>query len=130
MGFLLDTSTLAEALRSAPNRTFVRKLSNVPSRERWTSVVTVSQLLVAARRTQQARVMQDVIHLVAGIRVAPFDLAAAQAFAKYRATVANELDADDVMIAAIASAANLTLVTRRPRHFSAFPNLRVEDWIG
>ena len=130
MGYLLDTSTLAEALRAAPSRVFVRKLSAVPSRERWTSVVTVSQLLVAARRTQQARVMQDVIHLVAGIRVAAFDVGAAQSFAKYRATIATEMDADDVMIAAIAAASGLTLVTKRTRHFSVFPNLRTEDWVA
>ena len=130
MGYLLDTSTLAEALRAVPSRVFVRKLSAVPSRERWTSVVTVSQLLVAARRTQQARVMQDVIHLVAGIRVAAFDVAAAQSFAKYRATIATEMDADDVMIAAIAAASGLTLVTKRVRRFSVFPNLRTEDWVA
>ncbi len=50
MAYLLDTGTLAEALRSVPSRTLVRRLTGVPSRDRWTSVLTVSQLLVAARR--------------------------------------------------------------------------------
>ena len=53
VAYLLDTSTLAEVLRAAPSRSLVRRLSMVPSRDRWTSVITVSQLLVAARRTQQ-----------------------------------------------------------------------------
>jgi predicted nucleic acid-binding protein len=128
VAYLLDTSTLAEVLRAVPSRAFVRRLSMVPGRDRWTSVITVSQLLVAARRTQQPRIMQDVVNLVAGIRVAPFDLAAAQSFAKFRATVAPELDADDVMIAAVAASAGLVLVTRRVDHFSVFPHLRVEDW--
>lgn len=129
MPFLLDTPTLAEVLRSAPSRVLIRNLSRVPSRDRWTSVVTVSQLLVAARRTQQARLMQDVIHLVAGVRVAPYDVTAAQTFAKFRATVAADLDADDVMIAAIATAGGFTLVTRRVREFSIFAQLRAEDWM-
>lgn len=129
MAYLLDTSTLAEVLRSAPSRAFVRRLASVPSRDRWTSVITVSQLLVAARRTNQARVMQDVIHLVAGIRVASFDVAAAQTFAKFRATVAAEMDADDVMIAAIAVAGGFTLVTRRLHEFGVFNNLRSESWL-
>jgi len=128
--YLLDTPTLAEVLRSAPSRTLIRNLSQVPSRDRWTSVVTVSQLLVAARRTQQARLMQDVIHLVAGIRVAPFDVNAAQMFAKFRATLAPDLDADDIMIAAIAAASGFTLVTRRLREFSIFSHLRSEDWMA
>jgi len=126
--YLLDTSTLAEALRSAPSRSFVRRLASIPSRERWTSVITVSQLLVAARRTQQPRVMQDVVSLVAAIRVASFDMNAAQSFAKLRATVAPEMDADDVMIAAIAVSGGFVLATKRVHEFSVFPHLRVEDW--
>ncbi len=128
MPYLLDTSTLAETLRSVPSRAFVRRLAAVPSRDRWTSVISVSQLLVAARRTQQPRVMQDVVSLVAAIRVAPFDVNAAQSFAKFRATVAPEMDADDVMIAAIAVSGGFTLATRRVHEFSVFPHLRVEDW--
>jgi tRNA(fMet)-specific endonuclease VapC len=125
---LLDTSTLAEALRSAPSRSFVRRLASIPSRERWTSVISVSQLLVAARRTQQPRVMQDVVSLVAAIRVASFDLNAAQSFAKLRATVAPEMDADDVMIAAIAVSGGFVLATKRVHEFSVVPHLRLEDW--
>ncbi|MBL9022403.1 MAG: PIN domain-containing protein [Myxococcales bacterium] len=128
MPYLLDTSTLAEALRSAPSRAFVRRLASIPSRERWTSVITVSQLLVAARRTQQPRVMQDVVSLVAAVRVASFDMNAAQSFAKLRATVAPEMDADDLMIAAIAVSGNYVLATKRVHEFSVFPHLRVEDW--
>lgn len=130
MPYLLDTPTLAEVLRSAPDRALVRRLAQVPSRERWASVITVSQLLVAARSTREPRLMQDVVNLVAGVRVAPFDLAAAQAFAKYRSTIAHEADADDVMIAATATASNMILVTRRSSAFSIFPHLRIENWMS
>jgi len=126
--YLLDTPTLAEVLRSSPSRALVRRLATIPSRERWTSVVTVSQLLVAARRTQQPRLMQDVVNLVAGIRVAAFDLPAAQSFAKFRATVGTQMEADDVMVAAIAASSGMTLVTKRSQHYAVFPNLRLEDW--
>jgi len=128
--FLLDTPTLAEVLRAAPSRALIRHLTSVPSRERWTSVVTVGQLLVAARKTQQARLMQDVVHLLACIRVAPYDVTAAQTFAKLRTTVSCDLDDDDILVAAIASAGGFTLVTRRVRAFSVFPQLRAEDWMA
>ncbi|HSO00736.1 MAG TPA: PIN domain-containing protein [Candidatus Nanopelagicales bacterium] len=130
MAYLLDTGTLAEVLRSAPSRHLVRRLASVPVRDRWTSVISVSQLLVAARRSQQPRLMQDIIRLVSAVKVAPFDLPAAQSFAKLRATVAPQGDPDDVMIAAIAVSSDFTLVTRRPADFSRFPQLRVEDWTG
>ena len=128
MAYLLDTGTLVEVLRAVPSRHLVRRLTHVPARDRWTTVITVSQVLVAARRTKHPKLMQDVIRLVAAVKVAPFDMNAAQSFAKFRATVAPEGDPDDVMIAAIAITNDFTLVTRRPQGFSKFPHLRVEDW--
>ena len=85
MAYLFDAATLAEVLRSVPSRTLVRRLTNVPTRDRWTSVISVSQLLVAARKHNKQKLMQDVIRLVAAVRVAPFDLTSAQQFAKYLA---------------------------------------------
>ncbi|HZF51524.1 MAG TPA: PIN domain-containing protein [Polyangiaceae bacterium] len=128
MAYLLDAGTLAEVLRAVPSRTLVRRLTGVPSRDRWTSSIAVSQLLVAARRGRSPKLMQDVIRLVAAVKVASFDMLSAQAFAKFRATVAPEVDTDDVMIAAIAVTNDFTLVTRRPSDFARYPNLRVEDW--
>ena len=129
MAYLLDTGTLAEVLRAVPSRSLVRRLTSVPSRDRWTSVITVSQILVAARKTRNPKVMQDVIRLVAAVKVASFDMLAAQSFAKFRATVTPDGDTDDVMIAAIAVTNDFTLVTRRPGDFAKFPHLRVEDWM-
>lgn len=130
MAYLLDTGTLSEVLRAVPSRSLVRRLTTVPARDRWTSVITVSQILIAARKTRNPKVMQDVIRLVAAVKVAPFDMIAAQSFAKFRATVALDGDTDDVMIAAIAVTNDFTLVTRRPADFARFPHLRIEDWIA
>ncbi len=128
MAYLLDTGTLVEALRSVPSRTLVRRLTVVSPRDRWTSVISVGQILIAARAAHSPKLMQDVIRLVAAVKVAPFDLIAAQTFAKLRATVAPEADTDDVMIAATALANEFTLVTRRTSVFTRYPHLRVEDW--
>jgi tRNA(fMet)-specific endonuclease VapC len=117
-------------LRAVPSRTLVRRLTTVPPADRWTSVISVSQLHVAARRSKRTRLMQDVVRLVAAVKVAPFDTAAAQAFAKLRATVAPDGAPDDAMIAAIALTQDFTLVTRRPGDFARFPQLRAESWIA
>lgn len=128
MAYLLDTSTLLEVLRSVPSRSLVRRLTTVSTRERWTSVISVSQILIAARAAHNPKLMQDVVRLVSAVKVAPFDLIAAQTFAKLRATVAAEAETDDVMIAAIALANDFTLVTRRTQMFQRYPHLRLEDW--
>lgn len=128
MAYLLDAGTLAEVLRAVPSARLVRRLASTPPRDRWTSVISVSQILVAARRSRHPKLMQDVVRLVSAVRVAPFDLAAAQVFAKFRSTVAMDAETDDIMIASIAEALDFTLVTRRPGDFRRFPHLRVEDW--
>lgn len=130
MAYLLDTGTLLEVLRAVPSRSLVRRLTSIPSRDRWTSVISVSQILVAARKTKNPKIMQDVIRLLAAVKVASFDMLAAQSFAKFRATVAPDVDTDDVMIAAIAVTNDFTLVTRRPGDFARYPHLRIENWLG
>jgi tRNA(fMet)-specific endonuclease VapC len=129
MAYLLDAATLAEVLRSAPSPLLVRRLTSVPPRDRWTSVISVGQLLLAARRSGRPKLMQDVLRLVASVKVASFDMPATQSFAKLRATVASAGAPDDVMIAAIALANDFTLVTRRPADFARFPHLRAESWV-
>ena len=130
MSYLLDATTLVEVLRASPSAGLVRRLTSVPSQERFTSVVTVSQLLVAARRQDDARLMQDVVRLVASIRVLPYDLAAAQVFAKLRAGEGQRGETDDVMMVAVALSRDLSLVTRRREAFAGFSRLRVESWLG
>lgn len=90
-------------------------------------MISVSQLLLAARQQDDARVMQDVVRLVAAIRVAPYDLSAAQAFAKFRASQTDDSATEDLMMAAIAASRGLTVVTRRASDFERF-ELPVEDW--
>ena len=128
MNYLLDTTTLLELLRAAPPQPLVYRLSQVPPPDRYTSAIAVSQILLAARREDDARLMQDVVRLVAAIRVAPYDLSAAQAFARFRAKLSEQGETDDVMMAAIALSRGFTLVTRRIETFEKFPGLRLEDW--
>ena len=94
---------------------------------RYVSSVSVSKLLIAARENGAARLMQEVVRLVAAVRVAEFDLSAAQVFARQRA-VGVELAIDDVMVAATAMSRDFTLVTKRIEEFGVIEGLRVEDW--
>ena len=63
MSYLLDTRTLLELLRASPPNALVRRIAQVPTADRWTSVISVSQMLLAARREQDPRLMQDVVRL-------------------------------------------------------------------
>ena len=63
--------------------------------------------------------------------VLPFDLPSANAAAKIRAGLelgGNPIGPVDTLIAGIAVANNLTVVTRNTREFSRVPSLKVENW--
>lgn len=61
----------------------------------------------------------------------PFDDAAAERYAGLRAgleKVGTPIGPNDMLIAAIALANDVTVVTHNVREFSRVPGLRVEDW--
>jgi predicted nucleic acid-binding protein len=129
--YLLDTLALAEVMKASPSRRFVRRLTMVPPSDRWTCAVSVAELLYAARRANQADVMKDVVSLVASVRVAPFDVAAARVYAKIRASMewaGENISISDLQVAAIAKSAEFVLVTLHPEKFKRLPGLHVEDW--
>ena len=65
------------------------------------------------------------------VPVAPFGTHAARAYGSARfATRERERDALDKLIAAHATALNVVLVTNNETDFSAYPGLRVENWVG
>jgi tRNA(fMet)-specific endonuclease VapC len=72
--------------------------------------------------------------LIAGLRAQfltiPFDDAAAEEYGKLRAylSAGDVIGPNDLMIAAIALAHSVTLVTHNTSEFSRAPGLMLEDW--
>ena len=65
------------------------------------------------------------------VPVVPFEADAARAYGPARfATRERKRDALDKLIAAHATALNVVLVTNNEADFSAYPGLRVENWVG
>jgi tRNA(fMet)-specific endonuclease VapC len=68
--------------------------------------------------------------LIEAIPVSPFDAGAARAYGPVRhATRDRKKDHLDKLIAAHALALGVVLVTNNERDFSAYPGLRVENWL-
>ena len=64
------------------------------------------------------------------VPVVPFEADAARAYGPARfATLERKRDALDKLIAAHATALNVVLVTNNEADFSAYPGLRVENWV-
>ena len=94
--------------------------------------VVKGELLFGARASARVqRNLEVAQELFAGLPSYPFDDAAAEQYAILRAHLkraGTPIGGNDAMIAAIALAHDLTVVTRNHREFQRVPLLRVEVW--
>ncbi len=135
MRYLLDTNTISEPLRPAPNPQVVARLSDVYDTVAI-AAVTWHELLFGLYRLPPSR-KRDAIddylftHLKPMMPILAYDYVAAQWFAQERARLAaigRSPSYPDSQIAATAFANNLILVTRNVSDFAAFQGIRVENW--
>jgi len=97
------------------------------------SSITLGELWYGAahsRHPQRSRAEQDTA--LAPFRVLDFDAAAADRYAVARAHLANwgqPIGDRDLMIAAIALAHDMIVVTHNTSEFIPVPGLKVEDWM-
>ena len=130
MIYLLDTDTIVYWLNG--NRVIAQKATVAGQTNVALSTVSQAELYYGAYNS--IRVEQNVTaiqRLTQTIALLPFDEAAAQRFGQIKARLKQQgqiiLDAD-VMIASIALAHDLTLVTNNTKHFSRIPDLALENW--
>jgi len=128
--YLLDTDTIVYWLNG--NRVIAQKATVAGQTNVALSTVSQAELYYGAYNS--IRVEQNVTaiqRLTQTIALLPFDEAAAQRFGQIKARLKQQgqiiLDAD-VMIASIALAHDLTLVTNNTKHFSRIPDLALENW--
>lgn len=94
--------------------------------------IVVAELLYGARRsTQVAQTLIQVRKFCSRFVSLPFDDRTAEEYGTIRAYLAGlgtPIGPNDLMIAAIALANGLTLVTHNTAEFGRVPNLPLEDW--
>jgi tRNA(fMet)-specific endonuclease VapC len=129
---LLDTNSCAEQLRRGTASTVAARLiSTSPGDVVLCSVVVAELLYGAYRSAQQSRNLAQVRAFSSGFASLPFDDRAADEYGELRAQLhrsSSPIGPNDLMIAAIARAHGLTLVTHNTAEFSRVPRLAIEDW--
>jgi tRNA(fMet)-specific endonuclease VapC len=131
MKYLLDTNTCIRYI----NGTSERVAAHVQALDKGEAVlcsVMVAELIYGAKRSQHPektrRKQQQFIDLFQSL---PFDDTCAEEYATIRAELATKgtpIGANDLMIAAIAKAHSLILVTHNTREFGRVTDLHIEDW--
>lgn len=129
MTWLLDTNVLIHAVRGRPPAVRTRLQRESPD-DVAVSSITVAELwygveksATPARRREAWKAVLDPFQMVA------FDRDAAEQHGRIRYHLRHRpIGERDLLIAAIALAHDLTLVTHDVGEFSRVPRLRVEDW--
>ena len=131
MLYMLDTSIASAVIRGQVDLDI--HLLHMPRADWCISVITRAELNFGVLRRPAATTLA---RLVAGFlavaRCLPFNDAAADEFARLRATLEGQgagIGMADEMIAAHALAVSAVMVTDNTRHFERVPRLPVENWL-
>ncbi len=129
--YLLDTNACIHVLNNSAPRLVKRLKTEKPGDIRLSSI-TKSELIYGARHSvRAAQNLRTLQRFWAPYVSLPFDDDCAEHCGTIRAEIAKQgrpIGPNDVLIASIARAHNLVLVTHNVREFERVPELRIEDW--
>jgi tRNA(fMet)-specific endonuclease VapC len=130
--YLLDTNTCVHYLRYRNASPVAARLASAQPGEVVLCSVVVGELLFGVLRSKNvAKSSADVKAFRVGFLSLPFDDRSAEEYAKIRADLAAKgtpIGPNDTLIAAVALANGLTLVTHNTAEFSRVVGLTLEDW--
>jgi tRNA(fMet)-specific endonuclease VapC len=132
MMYLPDTNAWIAYVNPGASAVKARFRAHLPTDILFCSVVKAELLYGAYRSSRQADNLRLLALLFQQFESLPFDDAAAEAYAQIRADLAAQgtpIGPNDLMIAAIALANNLILVTHNTREFARVAGLPLEDWM-
>jgi tRNA(fMet)-specific endonuclease VapC len=129
--YLLDSNTCIGYLRKS-SASLVNKISNTPFAELVVCSVVKAELFYGSMKsnnpTKSLAIQKTFVNQFQSF---PFDDKAAEIYGDIRAQLqkaGTPIGGNDFMIAAIALANDLTLVTHNVKEFSRVKGLKIEDW--
>lgn len=131
MTYLLDTDICIDYLRGSDPAVRDRLLACAPSDVRLCSVVKAELLFGAHNSRKVAANLRRLRDFFEPFQSVYFDDGAAEVYGLLRAQLrreGSEIGGNDLMIAAIAVALDLTLVTHNRGEFERVPGLRLAEW--
>lgn len=129
--YLLDTKIVSELVRRPGGRVATR-IADVGDDSVCTSIIVAAELRYGAATSESQRLSERIDLLLSALEILPLELPADERYAEVRHELAmpgEPIGPNDLLIAAHALAADLTLVTANTREFERVPSLRVENWL-
>src|SRR5437763_495788 len=132
MRYLLDANSCVDYLRHGQRSRLAARMRTEPVGNLFVCSIVRSELIYGALRSHDpVDAIRKVDEFCAGFFSFPFEDQAADLCGELRAHLAGlgtPIGPNDTMIAGIALAHGLTVVTNNVREFVRVPGLRVEDW--
>ncbi len=131
-GYLLDTNILSDLIRH-PQGTVASNIAVVGEEGVCTSIIVAAELRCGANKSGSSKLADRIDLILSALEVLPLKKPADRYYGEIRNQLASEgnpIGPNDMLIAAHALSANLTVVTANTGEFSRVPGLNVENWLA
>jgi tRNA(fMet)-specific endonuclease VapC len=129
---MLDTNIVSDLVRSPQGRVFDR-IAALGGDSMCISIITAAELRYGCAKKGSPRLLAQIEAILGSIEILPFDVPADTEYAGIRAELeaaGKPIGPNDLLIAAHAYAADVTLVTANVSEFERVRGLRTENWLA
>ena len=132
MAYLLDTNICIYLTKNQPARVKEKFLS-IDKKLIFISSITVAELEYGVEKSAYLKKNEEALReFLSEITIINFDAPAAAHYGNIRASLEKQgtpIGSNDLLIAAIAKCADLTLITNNEREFGRVAGLKIENWV-
>jgi tRNA(fMet)-specific endonuclease VapC len=129
---MLDTNIVSDLVRSPQGRVFDR-IAALGGDNMCISIITAAELRYGCAKKGSPRLLAQIEAILGSIEILSFDVPADTEYAGIRAELeaaGKPIGPNDLLIAAHAYAADVTLVTANVSEFERVRGLRTENWLA
>lgn len=130
--YMLDTNIVSDLVRSPQGRVF-DQIAALGGENMCISIITAAELRYGCAKKGSPRLLAQIEAILGSIEILPFDVPADTEYAGIRAELeaaGKPIGPNDLLIAAHACAADVTLVTANVSEFERVRGLRTENWLA
>lgn len=130
--YLLDTNILSDLVRQ-PQGLIKNRIEAAGEETICTSIIVAAELRYGAEKSGSGQLADRVDLILSAIEILPLQTPVDREYAKLRHYLARQgtlIGPNDMLIAANALEAGLTVITANIGEFSRIPGLQVENWLA
>ncbi|WP_029586753.1 type II toxin-antitoxin system VapC family toxin [Bradyrhizobium sp. URHD0069] len=129
---MLDTNIISDLVRN-PRGKAAKQIARRGEGNICTSIIVAAELRYGCAKSGSTRLLKAVEDLLAEMDILPFDVPADTEYGGIRAeleTAGKPIGANDLLIAAHATATGATIVSANTAEFKRIRGLKVENWLS